>query len=152
MADAAEIRTRLWEWQSVQGLLLVLCLCIGLPALLVLTWVHLTLPGLAVEFLVATLAPLAGGLAWGLVQIPKSISSTSGTVSLTFHAWLGKPRKLELRPEDLGHLKILSFGWFGSGLAYHARQESVHSWGIFLTKRQAQLFEGRVRRVSWLRG
>ena len=153
MEDAAEVRARVWEWQSFQGLTLVFCLCVALPTLLVLTWVHLTLFLLVVELLEATLLALALGLVLGLAQIPRSISLTGGTVSLTFHWLHGRPRTLELQPEELGHLKILSLGWFGSSLIGQAGLRAGRVWwNTILSKQQAQLFEGRVRRMSWLHG
>lgn len=152
MADAAELRARAWEWDSVQGFLLVAGLCIGLPAALVLTWPRLSPLLVALYILLATLLPVLVGLPWGLAAIPRSISSTAGTVRLTFPRWHERSGTVEFRPEDLGHLKILSFGFFGSGLVYETGRGTRGSWSVALTRRQAQIFEGRVRRVTWLRG
>lgn len=152
MAETTEIRSRLWEWQSVQGLIFVFCVCLGLPLLIALSWSHLTAFLVVFDLLMFTVIPLAAGLFLGLSDTPRAISSTAEMVRLTFYAWRGKDRIREYRPDQLGELKTLSFGWFGSGLTDRARWGAGGIRAISLTRRQARIFEGRVRKASWLRG
>ena len=152
MPGSTEVRARLWEWQSFQGLVFAFSVCIAFPLLLALAWVHITFLLVATGLLASTLLPIAVGFFLGLNDTPRSVSSTPDLVRLTFHGWRGKARTRELRPDSLGELRILSFGWFGSALTDRVRWGEGGIGAISLTKQQARIFEGRARKVSWLRG
>ena len=152
MAGAIKIKARLWEWQSIQGLIFVLPVCTFWALAVSLTWARLTPPVVVIYLLVTTLIPLVVGLVEGLVEIPRSVSLEPERGCLRLRQWSGPNRTRELQLDNLGELSLLSWGPFGSALILKRQGKARRGKSWQLTKKQARFLEGKVQPMRWTKG